>query len=113
MGSEAQVFGLAGVVALLGATTLGCSSDQGKPGPVLGTSSGVVPDPDAGGGDGGGKLGVAAQGCKVDPDCTTNHCFVGGNQSFCTVPCTVDNAQSVCVAPLTGTCNKQGWCKRD
>lgn len=92
--------------------------DEGQPGPGSGTGTGAgqgtnAAPLDAGSAGDGGKLAVAQPGCKVDADCETNHCYAGNAQSFCTVPCTTANATTVCVAPLTGACNKQGWCKRD
>jgi hypothetical protein len=97
------------VAALL--LEVACTSDEGKPGPAAPT--GPAPVPDAGAAEAGAKKKVAEVGCVDDSECETNHCFVGGNQSFCTVPCTTANAQTICVPPLTGTCNMKGWCKRD
>lgn len=110
---------LLGVLVLAFAGACG-GGDEGQPGSGTGAGTGTgtgqgannAPS-DAGAEGDGGKLKVAAQGCKVDADCETNHCFGGNAQSFCTVPCTTDNAPTICVAPLTGSCNKQGWCKRD
>jgi hypothetical protein len=105
---------LLGVLVFAGACG---SGDEGQPGSGTGTGTGAGTSSaplDAGApGDGGGKLKVAEQGCKDDSECETNHCFSGNAQSFCTVSCTTANAATVCVAPLTGSCNKQGLCKRD
>jgi hypothetical protein len=99
---------------------IGCSDDVGEPGPGSGSSSGASSSSgdlaDAGGeGDSSssGKKKIGETGCAADEDCESNACFKGNAQSFCTVRCTGDTATSVCVAPLTGTCNKQGYCKRD
>lgn len=106
----------------------GCSSDDGKPttGPGSGTGTG------GGQGTGGGsttqtpapsdssateptgaKKKNAEGPCANGSECESGVCFVGGNQSYCSVKCTVDTAVTVCAAPFTGSCNKQGYCKRD
>ncbi|MBX3226047.1 MAG: hypothetical protein KIT84_29270 [Labilithrix sp.] len=97
----ALVIGLAGVLAAVA----GCGGDEGEPGPSLGASSGNV------------AAGTVANG---DPctdtsgvECESGVCFAGGRQTFCTVRCTAENQTEVCVAPLTGSCNRQGYCKRD
>jgi hypothetical protein len=94
-----------------------CKSDEGAPGPS-GTSSSSggtsgTSESDGGGGEGGAKKKIAEIGCTGADQCESGVCFVGNAQSFCTLNCTIENAPTVCVAPLTGTCNKQGFCKRD
>jgi hypothetical protein len=84
-----------------------CSGDEGAPGPGGTGSSTSSSSGDAGAG------ANASVGCNADGDCQSGHCFLGNNQHFCTVPCTAENATTVCIAPFTGTCNKQGFCKRD
>ena len=54
-----------------------------------------------------------AEACTANDQCESNVCFIGGNQSYCSVKCTSADAATTCVAPFTGTCNKQGFCKRD
>lgn len=51
--------------------------------------------------------------CGANAECESDVCFIGGNQSYCSVKCTTADAATKCVAPFTGTCNKQGFCKRD
>jgi hypothetical protein len=94
---------LLGLIALSGASSAGCS-DEGEPGPSTGTSSGA---------SSAGAKKIAEVGCNDDSECESNVCFKGNAQSFCTFKCTTETAANVCVAPLTGTCNKQGFCKRD
>ena len=106
-------------------TIAACSSDDGKP---KGSSSGTVPSGSADAGDeaaasdaGASEAGAAEGGakkpnaapCTLPAECESGVCFVGGNQSYCAVTCTAANASTVCVAPFTGSCNKQGYCKRD
>jgi hypothetical protein len=88
-----------------------CDEDWGKPESTLGLPP--AHDQDSTTPDAGGKLKAGDQGCNLDTDCETNLCFKGNAQSFCTVFCSTANAQQICVPPLTGTCNKQGYCKRD
>lgn len=100
---------------LLAASLVACSSDDGKP-TQTGTSSGAVAGEDAGTGSEGGTAAAkkkAAETCAAADECESGVCFIGGNQSFCSVKCTTDTAATICVAPFTGTCNKQGYCKRD
>lgn len=99
---------LCGAVAV--AVLAACSGDDGKP--SNGTSSGAVSATDAGGAVGAKKKN-AEQGCTKNEDCESDICFIGGNQSFCTVKCSAADVATVCVAPFTGSCNKQGYCKRD
>ena len=102
------------VSVVLASWSIACSSDDGKPTGPTGTS-GTVADASAevGSEAGTGLKKNAEQGCTVNGDCESNTCFIGGNQSFCSVPCTVANQASLCVPPFTGTCNRQGFCKRD
>lgn len=53
-----------------------------------------------------------AAACTSASQCQSQQCFIGGQQSFCTVACTPANQTTVCAAPFSGTCNKQGYCKR-
>jgi hypothetical protein len=118
----------------------GCSADDGRPitgptGPSTGTSTGTGPG--SGTGTGGGDDGkeqptdtaqstsptdpagaatkkANAEGpCAANSECESGVCFVGTNQSYCAVKCTAADAATTCAAPFTGTCNKQGFCKRD
>jgi len=102
------------VFALLtgGALSLvACSSDDGQPGGGGG-----------GGGSSGGTASVAeagggtkknAEACGDGAECESGVCFIGGNQSFCSVACTAGDAVTKCVAPFSGSCNNRGFCKRD
>ena len=51
--------------------------------------------------------------CAANGECESGVCFMGGTQSYCALKCTANDAATICVAPFTGTCNKQGFCKRD
>jgi hypothetical protein len=100
-----------------GVVGIGCGGDVGQPGPGTTSSSGSSGASDAGGADPdastSGKKKVGEVGCTADDECQSNVCFKGNAQSFCTVRCTPNNATTMCTPPLTGTCNKQGYCKRD
>ncbi len=102
----------------------GCSSDDGKPstGPGSGTGTGggqgtgestSQAPTETSATDPGAKKKNAEGPCTSGTDCESGVCFVGGNQSYCSVKCTVDTAATACAAPFTGSCNKQGYCKRD
>lgn len=96
---------------VISAVLIACSGDEGAPGPGgTSTSSTSSSGADAGG---TGKKPNATVGCNDGSECESNVCFPGNAQHFCTLSCTTENAPTVCVAPLTGTCNKQGFCKRD
>jgi hypothetical protein len=88
---------------LLVAVVPACSSDTDDPGQT-GTPACTAISP---------LKKNADQGCECDSQCESGHCFQGNMQSFCSVPCDAQNVTTVCVAPFTGTCNKQGFCKRD
>lgn len=101
---------------LLAGTVAACSGgDEGEPGPSIGSSSGQGTS--SGGtatGDGGtGSNPNGTVGCKDGTECASGTCFVGKSQSFCSVKCTTATESTLCVTPLTGTCNMQGYCKRD
>lgn len=99
-----------------------CSSDDGKP---SGSSSGTTPTPAADAGDeaaavasegGAAEAGAKkpnAAACTLPDECASGICFVGGSQSYCAVKCTPADATVTCVPPFTGSCNRQGYCKRD
>jgi hypothetical protein len=95
---------------LAAAAMAGCS-DEGQPGPATGSTSGSSSVADAGAAGATKKVGEVV--CNDDSECETNVCFKGNGQSFCTVRCAMETQTALCVAPLTGTCNKQGYCKRD
>ncbi|HEY8079052.1 MAG TPA: hypothetical protein VIF62_33195 [Labilithrix sp.] len=94
------------VTAHLGA----CDPDQGKP-----TETIFVQDA----GNDAAPVDAAPGGlkkngdiCMTSADCESGMCFVGGKESFCTIPCTTANAVTVCAAaPFIGVCNMQGFCK--
>lgn len=116
------------VTAVAAASVLtACSSDDGKPttgtGTGAGTGSGTgtptaptasgtsptTPPADAGA---GAKKGLT-EACVKDADCASGVCYPSDQgQLYCSVKCTADNATTVCVAPLAGTCNKKGFCKK-
>jgi hypothetical protein len=102
--------GLAAIA--IGLSIVGCSGDEGQPGPT-GASSGSATIEDAGSDATNGKKKAAEVGCTTDSECETEVCFKGNAQSFCTIRCTVQTAAAVCGTPYTGSCNKQGYCKRD
>jgi len=95
---------------------VGCSGDEGKPTTSTdgGTTTPFSATADASPSPGTGTTkAIGVVGCRDGSECESGVCFVGNAQSFCTVRCTADDAAQVCVAPLTGTCNRQGFCKRD
>lgn len=51
--------------------------------------------------------------CASNAECESGVCFIGGTQSYCSAKCTAADAATTCAAPFTGSCNKQGFCKRD
>jgi hypothetical protein len=103
---------LASLGALLSVSLFAaCNPDEGAPDPA-GIKSSFSSNAACADG-GGGPQPNGAVGCNVPTDCQSGTCFLGMMQHFCTIPCSTDTATQVCVAPLTGTCNKQGFCKRD
>lgn len=90
-----------------------CSSDDGKPSNGTSSSGGSSGGGANDGGTSGGKKKNAEGPCASNDECESNTCFMGNNQSFCSVPCTPQNESTVCVAPFTGSCNNRGFCKRD
>jgi hypothetical protein len=111
------------LLALLASSVLGaCSSDDGKPSD--GTSSGApapaptpsntptgTPAADAGSTPTSAKKALT-EGCVVDDDCASGTCYAGDQGSYCSLHCTPETAAAVCVAPMAGTCNKKGFCKK-
>lgn len=92
---------------------LGCVADRGRPsGPIPDDTASIVSSAGKAD-DSSGKKKNAETGCTADDECESGICFVGGNQSFCTVQCTSETAATDCAAPFTGSCNKRGYCKRD
>ena len=82
---------------------IGCGGDL----PPIGAS-------DLGGGDAASDLSLLPFGapCMVNSQCQSNLCFVGGMQTFCSLPCTMATAAQDCpVPPTSGTCNMKGFCK--
>ncbi|MBX3203428.1 MAG: hypothetical protein KF764_00105 [Labilithrix sp.] len=98
------------VLLAAGALLVGCGGDVGEPGQGSIPSKSSVGEGD---GDGDGKKKLGENGCVADDECESNVCFKGNSQSFCTVRCSTQDPTSTCVPPLTGTCNKQGYCKRN
>ena len=121
----------------------GCSADDGRPvtgptGPGTGTGTGGGKGSGAGAGDNrqeqptdtteqpaqttsptdpaqatAAKKAAAEGPCASNTECESGVCFIGGNQSYCSAKCTAADAATTCAAPFTGSCNKQGFCKRD
>ena len=119
----------------------GCSADDGRPitgptGPGSGTGTGGGKGSGAGTGDDRqeqptdsteepaqstsptepateAKKASAEGPCASNAECESGVCFIGGNQSYCSAKCTAADAATTCAAPFTGSCNKQGFCKRD
>lgn len=82
-----------------------CIPDEGEP------SNEVPPPPPPDAATTSNLLPNAAS-CVSADQCQSGQCFIGGSQSFCTISCTPGQATTLCVAPFSGTCNKQGYCKR-
>lgn len=119
----------------------GCSADDGRPitgptGPGSGTGTGGGKGSGAGTGESrqeqptddateqstsptdpapatATKKANAQGPCASNSECESGVCFVGGTQSYCSAKCTAADAATTCAAPFTGSCNKQGFCKRD
>lgn len=119
----------------------GCSADDGRPitgptGPGSGTGTGGGKGAGTGTGENrqqqptdqgttestsptdpapatAAKKANAEGPCAANSECESGVCFIGGTQSYCSVKCTAADAVTTCVAPFTGSCNKQGYCKRD
>jgi hypothetical protein len=50
--------------------------------------------------------------CTMDAQCASGACFVGGNQTFCSLHCTAATQATDCpVPPTSGVCNMKGYCK--
>lgn len=126
------------LVFALGATLIACAEDEGRPGSGSGDGTGggrgdgtgsgagetadqTTADPapetetqtDPSSPTGSAKTANAQGPCASDTECESGVCFSGGMQSYCSVTCTMENAATTCGAPFTGSCNKQGFCKRD
>jgi hypothetical protein len=69
---------------------------------------------DAAGGDSGdGGQKTFGSPCVAAIECASSACFVGKNDSYCSLKCAVATAAADCPVPLTsGTCNNQGFCKK-
>jgi hypothetical protein len=122
-----MIFRTSCVVTVLAASCvlMGCSSDDGKP-------SGSGAGNGTGGGNGGGgavpaasdsdasapaEAGAAKKGfteaCTTDVDCASGLCYqTDKGDKYCSIKCTLATATEVCVAPLSGTCNNKGFCKK-
>lgn len=88
----------------------GCEADIGRP-----TVQAIVQDagaPDAAA-EAGPALTADGDACTADRECDSGHCFVGGMTSYCSRPCTPENAATACGnAPFNGVCNNRGLCRR-
>jgi hypothetical protein len=90
-----------------------CGGDKGEPGPG-GTGSSSSSSSSSGDADASaGKKPNGTIGCEQGTECESGVCFLGNMQHFCTMNCTEASKAEACRAPLTGSCNKQGFCKRD
>jgi hypothetical protein len=67
------------------------------------------------GGDGG--LKAIGEPCTTPVECQSGVCFIGKQESYCTVKCTMlDDTDPVCEAlkgDFDGECNKQGFCRKN
>lgn len=82
----------------------GCGGDPNAPVADAAIDSGPA-DTD------GGLLPFGAT-CQSGAECQSGVCFIGGNQSFCSLHCTAATVAIDCpVPPTSGICNKQGYCK--
>jgi hypothetical protein len=108
------------------ALALACGADDGRPGSGTGGGTGggtgtgtdeneskSATEPRASSPAEAAKKANAEGPCATDAECASGVCFVGGSQTYCSARCTLDDAVATCAAPFTGTCNKQGFCKRD
>ncbi|HSO36174.1 MAG TPA: hypothetical protein VLT33_26785 [Labilithrix sp.] len=104
------------VAVLVGASWLfACSSDDGKPsdGTSSGAPTGSATSPSTGTTPpAAGTKKALIEGCVTDGDCASGTCYLGDQGSYCSLHCTAENAATVCVAPMAGTCNKKGFCKK-
>ena len=109
------------VAVVLGSSTLmACSSDDGKPSegtgsgtPVPTSTSATTPAPSSTGTTPPASTKKALiEGCAKDDDCASGTCYIGDQGSYCSIKCTAETAATACVAPLAGTCNKKGFCKK-
>lgn len=127
-------------VALASCLLVGCSSDDGKPGGGDGTGGGNGTGGGGGAGTGTGTgtgttpapaptetttsptnptpaAASAKKGfteiCATNDDCASGVCYASDQGAlYCSAKCTAENATTVCVAPLAGSCNKKGYCKK-
>lgn len=102
----------------------GCSSDDGKPsedGTGTGTGGGTATPPTTATttspatpapAEAGAKKGFT-EICATNDDCASGVCYASDQGAlYCSAKCTPENATAVCVAPLAGSCNKKGYCKK-
>jgi hypothetical protein len=126
------------LVTVLAASCIlgGCSADDGRPtGSGTGTSTGAGTGTGTGTGSGtgtgtstppatdtsptnpapaeaGAKKGFT-EICATNDDCASGVCYASDQGAlYCSAKCTADDATTVCVAPLAGSCNKKGYCKK-
>jgi hypothetical protein len=125
-----MIFRTSFLVTVLAASCvlMGCSADDGKPsgsgtgtgtgggtggGTGTGTAASTPSDADAAApADSAAKKGFT-EACAADTDCASGLCYTTDKgEKYCTVRCTTATATEVCVAPLAGTCNGKGYCKK-
>lgn len=123
------------LVTVLAASCIlgGCSSDDGKPsGEGTGTGTGAGTGTGNGTGTGTGTPAATAtttspaspaaeagakkgftEICATNDDCASGVCYASDQGAlYCSAKCTAEDATTVCVAPLAGSCNKKGYCKK-
>ncbi len=126
------------LVTVLAASCIlsGCSSDDGKPsgegtgtgtGAGTGTGTGTettgtgtgtpattatTTSPASPAAEAGAKKGFT-EICTTNDDCASGVCYASDQGAhYCSARCTAEDATTVCVAPLAGSCNKKGYCKK-
>lgn len=88
-------------------------NDAGSPTTDAGGNTDSGGNTDAGGDSGGGGKAALGETCNADGDCESDACFKGGQQKYCSLKCTQQNAATICVAPtFNGVCNNQGYCRK-
>ncbi|MFO0742555.1 MAG: hypothetical protein U0270_42170 [Labilithrix sp.] len=52
------------------------------------------------------------RGCKANEDCDSNLCVIGLEEenNYCSLNCTKENAPTVCIEPLAGSCSRTLVC---
>lgn len=91
-----------------GGTGTGTGTGAPQPAPTETTTSPSTPAP----AEAGAKKGYT-EICATNDDCASGVCYASDQGAlYCSAKCTAENATTVCVAPLAGSCNKKGYCKK-